>query len=160
MQVVVEIKAVRPHNRVQCLLPRMTEGRMTHVMRQCESLDQIHIQCKLPRNGPCDLCDFQGMCQPVPKMIGVASGENLGFVRQTPESTGVDNSIAIALEVVSIRMGRLGIATSAGLFDPHRVIGEHANSLLAVRQLAISKLLHSNRMLHSLGEGVESGTAL
>jgi hypothetical protein len=41
----------------------------------------------------------------------------------------VDNAIAVALKIVAVGMGRLGMAASAGVFDAHRIVGEHGKSL-------------------------------
>jgi hypothetical protein len=43
----------------------------------------------------------------------------------------MDDTIAVALKVVAVRMRRLGIAASAGVFYAHRVVGEHEQSLAA-----------------------------
>jgi hypothetical protein len=37
----------------------------------------------------------------------------------------MNDAIAIALEIVAVGMGGLGMATPAGALDPHREIGEH-----------------------------------
>ncbi len=41
----------------------------------------------------------------------------------------MDDAIAVALKVVAVRMRRLGMAASAGVFDAHRIVGEHEKSL-------------------------------
>ena len=62
-------------------------------------------------------------------MIGIAAGKNLGFRLQSAEGAGVDDAVAVALEVVTIGMLRLGVAASAGMFHAYRVLGEHEASL-------------------------------
>jgi hypothetical protein len=62
-------------------------------------------------------------------MVRVAARENLGLVFETAEGAGVDDAVAVALEVVAIGMGRLREAASAGMFHLHRVGGQHGDSL-------------------------------
>ena len=102
---------------------------MANVVHQRKGLDQIDIQTKLSGNGSRDLRNFNGMSKAITKMVGIAAGEDLGFCFQPAKGSGVDNAIAVTLKVVAIRMRRLGITASAGLLHPHRVVGEHAESL-------------------------------
>jgi hypothetical protein len=41
----------------------------------------------------------------------------------------MDDTITVALKVVAVRMRRLGMAASAGVFYAHRIVGEHGESL-------------------------------
>jgi len=67
--------------------------------------------------------------QPVAEMIGVTAGENLRLRFQTAKGAGMDDTITVALKVVAVRMRRLGMAASAGVFYAHRIVGEHGESL-------------------------------
>jgi hypothetical protein len=93
----------------------MAEGRVTHVVDQSQGLDQILIQPQLGGDGAGDLRDFNGMSQAIAEMIGVAAGENLGFVLQAAKSAGMHHAVAIPLEIVTIRMPRLSIPPSAAV---------------------------------------------
>lgn len=62
-------------------------------------------------------------------MVGIAAGKNLGLGFETAKGTRVDDAVAVALKVIAIGMGWLGITASAGLFRVHRVVGEHEESL-------------------------------
>ena len=77
------------------------------------------------------------MGKAVAEVIGEAAGEDLGLGFQTAKSTGVDDAVAVALEVVAIGMLGLGDAASAGLLHPHGVVGQHGGSL-ALGQSAFS----------------------
>jgi hypothetical protein len=67
--------------------------------------------------------------QAIAKVVGVAPGEDLGFVFEAAEGAGVDDSIAIALIVVAVGMWRFREAASTGLFHVYRVAGQHVGSL-------------------------------
>src|SRR5580765_3288956 len=69
------------------------------------------------------------MGEAVAEVVGVAAGEDLRFGFQAPECAGVNDAVAVALVLVSVGMRRLGKAASTGLFDVHRVGGEHGESL-------------------------------
>src|ERR1700686_445836 len=69
------------------------------------------------------------MGQPVAEMVGVAAGEKPCLCFQTAKGAGMDDAIPVALKVVAVRMRRLGMAASAGVFYAHRIVGEHGESL-------------------------------
>jgi hypothetical protein len=37
----------------------------------------------------------------------------------------MDDPVAVTLIIVAVRVLRLGMAASAGVFDAHRIVGEH-----------------------------------
>src|SRR5580704_1229898 len=137
MQVVVKEIAVLAHGNVESFFAGVAEGRMTDIMDQSQRLDQIDVQAELSRDGSGDLRDLDGVSQKIWKVVGVAAGEDLGFRLKTSKSSGVDDAIPVALKVVAVGMSRLGITASAGLLHPHRVVGEHGESLTD-QHLAIS----------------------
>ena len=98
-------------------------------MDQGERFGQIDVECECARDGARDLCHFDGVGEPVAEVVGVAAGENLGFVFEAAKGAGVDDAVAVALEVVAVGMRRFREAASAGLFHLHRVAGQHWDSL-------------------------------
>jgi hypothetical protein len=76
--------------------------------------------------------------QPIAKVVGVAASEDLCFGFETTKGPRVDDAITVTLKVVSIRMLRLGITASAGLFHPHGVVGEHGESVAEAQDSAVS----------------------
>ena len=68
-------------------------------------------------DGARDLRDFDGVGESVAEMVGVAAGENLGLIFEAAEGAGVDDAVAVALEVVAVGMRRFREAASAGLFQ-------------------------------------------
>src|SRR3989442_5957853 len=81
----VKRHAMRLHSRMQRLLPGMAERGMSDVVSQRQRFHQVDVQSKLGGDGACNLCDFNGMSEPVAKVIGVAAGGELGFVFRTSE---------------------------------------------------------------------------
>ncbi len=124
VQVVVEEKTVLAHGGVEGFFSGVTEGRMTKVVDEGESLDQIGVEREFSGDGARDLRDFDGVGEAVAEMIGVAAREDLSFGFEAAEGTGMNDAVAVALEVVAVGMGRLGMTASEGAFDPDGVGGE------------------------------------
>jgi hypothetical protein len=53
----------------------------------------------------------------------------LGFGFEAAEGAGVDDTVAVALEIIAVRMRRLRKTASARLLCMHGVAGEHGESL-------------------------------
>ena len=98
---------------------------MADIVHQRQHLHQLVVQPQLLRHGARDLRHFQRMREARAEMIGVAAGENLRLVLQPAKSARMNDAIAIALEVVAIRMRRLGMPPSAGLLHAKCVSREH-----------------------------------
>src|SRR5580693_1233332 len=90
MQVVIERKPVLAHGRVERLFSRVSKGRMSEVVRQGQRLYQIGVQSKLRGDGARNLRDFDGMGQPVAKVVRIAARENLSLRFQPPKCARVD----------------------------------------------------------------------
>src|SRR6185503_9499347 len=127
MQVVVKKKTLLPHHRVERSLPGMPEGGMPDVMNQRKRLHQIHTESKLGCDRAGDLRDFEGVGQPVAKVIGITAGEHLRLGFKPSERPGVNDSVAITLEVIAVGMGRLRMTASARVL--HRIACEHELSV-------------------------------
>src|SRR5437879_12760014 len=82
MQVVVEAISVFAHQFVQARFAGMPKWRMSDVMHEAERFRQICVQTKCFCHSARDLGDFDGMCEPIAEMIGVAGGEDLGLCFQ------------------------------------------------------------------------------
>ncbi len=87
------------------------------------------------------LRDFERVGEAVAEVVRVAAGENLRLGFETAEGAGVDDAVAVALEVVAVGMRRLGEAASAGVFDVHRVGGEHVGRI-ALNGMSSTKIDH------------------
>ena len=77
------------------------------------------------------------MGEAVAEVVGVAAGEDLRLGFEAAEGAGVNDAVAVALEVVAVGMRRLGEAASAGVFDVHRVGGEHGESIAEECQYSV-----------------------
>ena len=97
----------------------MAKRRVSDVVDERQSFDQINIQSELGCNRPRDLRDFKGVRQAISKVVGVSSSENLGFGFEAAESSRVNYPVTVALKIIAIRMRRLGVAAATGVL--HRV---------------------------------------
>ena len=97
------------HGGIQGAFSRMAEGRVTNVVYQRQSLDEVYIQSKLPCYSSRNLRHLDRMRQPVSKMVGIATGENLRFGLQPTKGTRVDHAVAITLEIITIGMWRFQV---------------------------------------------------
>ena len=129
VKIVVEALAVLAHRQVESALAGMSEGRMADVMHQGEGFDEAFIETERGGDGARNLRDLDGMGEPGAEVIGEALGEDLRLVLQAAEGAGMNNAVAVALEVVAIRMRRLWIAASEGGLNPHCVGGQHGGSV-------------------------------
>ncbi len=129
VQVVVEGQAVLRHGGVESFFSGMAEGRMADVVNQGERFGQVDVQAECCGDGAGDLRDFERVGQTVAEVVGVAAGEDLGFGFETAEGAGMDDAVAVALEVVAVGMLRLGETASAGVFDVHRVTRKHGERI-------------------------------
>ena len=81
---------------IQRALTGMAEGRMAEIVRQCQSLGQVFVEAKLPRQCASDLGHFQRVGQPGAVMIALVKDENLGLVLEATKSRRMDHPVAIA----------------------------------------------------------------
>jgi hypothetical protein len=108
MQIVIEAFAETLHPAIQFLLACMGKWRMADVVRQCQSFREILVEPEHVRRSARDLRHLDGVRQAGPEMIAEAGGEDLGFGFQASKSARVDHPVAVALEGVAVRVGRLG----------------------------------------------------
>src|ERR1700687_2602518 len=109
MQVVIETLGEAAHLAVQLFLAGVREGRMADVVTERKRFRQIFIQRQRRGHRAGDLRNFDGVRQAVAEVVGDAGGEDLHLVFQTPEGTGVNDPVAVALEFVAVRVRELGI---------------------------------------------------
>src|SRR5271156_2952808 len=98
-------------------------------MHQGQRFGQIDVECKRACNGAGDLRYFDWMGEPVAEVIGIAASEDLSFVFKAAKGAGVDDAVAVALEVVAVGMRRFREAAPAGLLHLHLVAGQHLEIL-------------------------------
>ena len=83
---------------VQGPLSGMSERRMSQIVSQSSSLDQVLIQAQGLGNGPGVLGDLQRMSHPGPVMVPVRIQKDLGLVLEPAEGLAVQNTVPVPLE--------------------------------------------------------------
>jgi hypothetical protein len=99
------------------------------VVDQREGFGKINVEAERSGDGAGDLRDFQGVSEAVTEVVGIAAGEDLRLGFEAAEGAGVNNAVAVTLKVVAVWMGGFGETASAGVFDVHRVGGEHGERI-------------------------------
>src|SRR5271157_4831374 len=107
----------------------MTERGMAEVVDQGQRLHQIDIEIKGGGDGARNLRDFDGVRQAGAEVVGIAAGEDLGFVLQTTEGARVDDAVPVALKRIAVGMRRLREAAPARVIHANRVAGQHKGSV-------------------------------
>src|SRR6202044_1467711 len=102
VQIMVEVVAVLPHAQVQLLFACVTEGRMTYVVYQGQSLGKLGIQPQRVRNGARNLRDLYRVRQTIAKVVGVTRGENLRLGFQATKGTGGVYGIGVPAKIPPI----------------------------------------------------------
>ena len=97
----------------------MAKRRVSDVVDERQSFDQINIQSELGCDRPRDLRDFKGVRQAISKVVGVSASENLGLGFEAAESSRVNYAVTVSLKIIAIRMRRLRVAAATGVL--HRV---------------------------------------
>ncbi len=100
MGIVIET-AVRGHAFVQHFLAGVAETGMTEVVRQGGRLGEILVERKAPRQRPGNLRHFDGMGEAGAEMVAFQRNEYLRLVCQATEGGGMDQPVAVALEVAA-----------------------------------------------------------
>ena len=94
----------------------MRERRMAYVVSERQRFCKFLVQSEHGCRGPGDLRHFERMGEPVPEMIAQAGRENLCFAFQPAKTPRVDDTVTVALVIVSVRVRKLGIFAAAGRF--------------------------------------------
>ena len=155
VQIVIEEKSVLPHGGVQRFFSGMAKGRMSDVVHQGEGLHQIHVQPKLGGDGAGDLRDFDGMGEAIAEVVGEAAGKNLCLGFEPAKSAGMNDAVPVPLEIIAIGMLGFRNSASAGLFDPHGVVGQHEGSL-ALSKASVAKSDFDRRIRTTRGRREKS----
>ena len=112
LQVVLEA-AVARHAFVQRVLAGMAERRVAQVVRQRDRLDQVLVQPQRPRDRTAQLRHLDRVREPRAEQVAFVVQEHLRLVDQPAERGGMDDAVAVALELGAGRRRRLGMAAAA-----------------------------------------------
>lgn len=103
------------HTGIQRFLAGVAEGRMTQIMSETDGLHEILVEAHGASDGSRDLCDLQRMRQPRPIKVAFVIDENLGLIHEATKRGGMNDSIAVALKLATIRGRRLGMTAALGI---------------------------------------------
>ncbi len=123
LQVVLEA-AVRLHALIEHVLAHVAERRMAQVMRERDGFDQVFVQAQVARNRAPHLRHFQAVRQARAEQVALVVEENLRLVFEAAEGRGMDDAVAVALELAARGVRRLGKATSLPLCRMGRIRSE------------------------------------
>jgi len=117
VEIMIEAIAKAAHLAVQFVFTGVRKRRMADVVAQGEGFGEFFIEMERRGDGSGDLGDFDGMGQPVPKMIRNAWRKNLRLIFKPSKSPRMDDPVAIALELAAVGMLQFGISPAAATFD-------------------------------------------
>jgi hypothetical protein len=110
---VIEAVAEPVHLAVQFPFAGVREGRVANVMHQGQRFRKIFVKAEHRSGGPRNLRNLNGVRQAVAEVIGKSRRENLGLGFQAAKGARMNDTIAIALEDIAVRVLRFRI-TAAG----------------------------------------------
>ena len=84
---------------VELVLADVAERRVAQIVAKGNRLCQVLVQVERPRDGARDLRDLEGMRQPSDVVVAGRRNEHLCLVLQASERLGVDDAVAVPLEL-------------------------------------------------------------
>ena len=127
LQVVLEA-AVVAHALIQRVLAGMAEGSMSQVVSETDRLGERLIQPERECDRARDLRHLDRVRDACAVQVALVVDEHLGLVDEAAESVGVDDAIAVALELAAKLRLRLGVVPSARLLIVRCVRGERPSN--------------------------------
>ncbi len=109
------------HAGIQRVLAGVTERRMAEVVRQADCLDQRFVEMQSTGYRAGNLRNFQRMGQARPVQVAFMIHKHLGFVNETTEGRGVNDTVAVALELAAITSRGFRVAPATTGFFLRRV---------------------------------------
>src|SRR5262249_18776783 len=110
--VVVE-SAMKCEALVEGALARMAERWMTEIVGESTGLREIFVEAKRPSKRASDLGNLKGVGQAGAIVVALVVDEHLGLVGKPPKRRGMNDSVAVAAELVAGRARRLAMKTAA-----------------------------------------------
>ena len=108
--------AERRQASIERALAGMAEWRVAEVVSERQRLGQILIKPQPPRQRAGNLGDFKSMGEPRAIMVAFVKNENLGFMLEPAEGSGMDDAVAIAAKAATGLARRLGMQPAAAAF--------------------------------------------
>jgi hypothetical protein len=104
MPVVFEARPESHHLSVEFLLAAVAERGMAEIVRQRQSLCVLFVKVQGRRDGARDLGYLNRVGQPIAEMVTQPDSKHLCFALKPSKGSRVDDTVAIALEIVAIGM--------------------------------------------------------
>ena len=95
-------------DRAQAFFAGVAERRVPQVMAERDRLGQVLVEPQRARHRPGDLRDLERVRQPGAVVVALRREEDLRLVLEAPERLGVEDPVAVALEIRAQRAGLLG----------------------------------------------------
>src|ERR1700722_10065759 len=121
---------MRAQQFVKLPLSRVAERWVSDVVHQGQGFGEIGVELQRSGDRASNLRDLQSVREPVAEMIGISGGENLRFCFEAAERARMDYAVAVAREVVAVRVGQLGITPAARFCCIHRIGGQCHGTIL------------------------------
>ena len=93
------------HLVVQHALAGVAEGRVAEVVGERDGFGEILVEPQRAGDRAGHLADFERVGQPGAEMLAVVAEEDLGLVLEAAERGGMDDAVAVALELRARRAG-------------------------------------------------------
>ena len=103
---------------------RMSKRSVSQIMSLGNRLGQVLVQSQCPRNGACNLADFQCVSQTGAVVISHRIEKHLRFVHQTAVGFAVDDAVAVALERCADIALLLRSLPAGGVLGQHGILGQ------------------------------------
>jgi hypothetical protein len=101
------------HQFIEFAFARVAKRRVANIVDQGQSLAELTVEAESGGNSTRDLGDFEGVSEPIAKMIGISRSKNLSLGFQTAKCARVNDAVAIACVLGAVRMPRFRKAATA-----------------------------------------------
>ncbi len=98
-QALVGVVEAEGQELAQGLLAGVAEGGVAEVVAERDGLGQVLVEAEGLGDRPGDLGDLEAVGQPRPVVVPEGREEDLGLVLEPAEGLGVDDPVAVALEI-------------------------------------------------------------
>ena len=83
----------------------MAERTVPDVVSEADGLGKAFVKAECAGDGSSDLCDLYTVGKPVAVAVINAGSEHLRLALKAPEGLAVDDAVAVAVEVCTVRVG-------------------------------------------------------
>ncbi|MNI77794.1 hypothetical protein D3C73_1341160 [compost metagenome] len=91
--------AERFHHLVEGVLSRMAERRVAEIVDKCDAFSQVLVELQGARQCAGDLGDFDRVSETGAIVIAIGADEDLRLVLEATKGGGVDDAVAVTLEL-------------------------------------------------------------